>query len=763
MNKAFTFLLFIFIFTSSSSWGGNIVYPWRSTTAIVKSGETFEVWFNASTGQTVNSIELKSAYTVVSASMSMENGNWTYDVLSGYTYNTRITVTVPSDAPADRYDLVLNTSSGNEISYGGVRVVKEYMDNYYLMHISDGHIYQSGYDPIVLLARKSAMIDMANIMDVQIIMETGDNMYNVRNNPHRLVEYFQGIASQKIKGVADASAAYFLLPGNHDAPISNNYANATKEENSKFFNDHWGMQAASFKYGNGRFMMTNNSWNRNEHVYQAHDAVNWLKDTGAGGNFFVSAAHSRTGLHDIIDNYKPLSLVLAGHNHYISGDNPHEFATGSRKIGYIAASIRDHFRFNLFRVNNNTGEYEVVPHNTAVAHALSKGDINDRSTWELNLTLSYVRNNNGSHTDNAATVVNKFNFPISGARARFVMPKGKEYEIKSGNGTIEQQFDGTDFRIIDVKFDVPASSTRSVFIGALGDTGGGDTASVVITSPDDNATFKNTTDFKLTVDASHPSGFEWMMLWADKANEGELVLYLKDQNPWEFDVSGLSAGTYAFFVKAKDNDGGTSDSEKITVTITDDGVGDSVYVVISSPINNTSFDKPTDFKLTVDASHPSGFQWMRLWADKDNEGWAVLHLLNQGPWVFDVKGLSAGIYSFYVRARDYDGGTTDSEKITVTISVATNINSLSANSINIYPNPVSNDVVSVEFALESFSKVSLSVLDMYGSVVSQPLSHQTFDSGTHKINIPLVNAPAGTYFMQITINDIRQTHKVIVM
>jgi predicted MPP superfamily phosphohydrolase len=104
----------------------------------------------------------------------------------------------------------LKTSTGDEVSYGNVKVVKEFKADYYIMHISDGHIYQSGYDPITLLARKSAMIDIANIMDCQIIIETGDNMYNVRNHPEREVDYFLGIESEGIKGMAKARAATFL-------------------------------------------------------------------------------------------------------------------------------------------------------------------------------------------------------------------------------------------------------------------------------------------------------------------------------------------------------------------------------------------------------------------------------------------------------------------------------------------------------------------------------------------------------------------------
>jgi hypothetical protein len=64
---------------------GNIVYPWRSTTAIVKSGETFEVWFNADAGQSVNSVKLKGPFNEVNATMSIVKGNWIYDPLSGNT------------------------------------------------------------------------------------------------------------------------------------------------------------------------------------------------------------------------------------------------------------------------------------------------------------------------------------------------------------------------------------------------------------------------------------------------------------------------------------------------------------------------------------------------------------------------------------------------------------------------------------------------------------------------------------------------------
>ncbi len=191
--------------------------------------------------------------------------------------------------------------------------------------------------------------------------------------------------------------------------------------------------------------------------------------------------------------------------------------------------------------------------------------------------------------------------------------------------------------------------------------------------------------------------------------------------------------------------------------------GEDVYVVVESPADNASFDTTTGFKLSVDASHPSGFEWMRLWIKKDNAESEVYEVINGSPWEFDVYGLEAGAYSFFVRARDNDGGTTDSEEINITLSGATNIKSVPVNIVSVYPNPVCNDALSVEFGLESLSKVSLSVLDMKGSVVSQPFSTQSFQPGTYKLNLPLVNILPGSYFMQITFDGIKQTHKIIVL
>ena len=460
-------ILTLLISFTTGSWGQNIVYPWRATTAILKSGENFEVWFNALPGQTVNSVELIGTYNMVNTSINTINGDWTYDPMSGNKYNTKITVTVPANTPANRYDLVLKTSSGDVTSYGGVKIVKEYKSDYYLMHISDGHIFQNGYDSDAIQQRKSAMLDMANIMDVQVLIETGDNMYNVRNHPEREAYYFLGNSTINTLGVSQISAATFITPGDHEGLNANDFAQGTAQENADFVNDYWGLQSHSFKYGNARFMNINNAWalsatNNNAHQYQVDEAINWLNGPGSGGNFFLTAGHVYDKMHSFINANTKLSLVLAGDKHHVYTTNPFSFTTGSPTIAFIAGSMREHFTFNLFRINNATGAYTTPAGSAGFANALFSGDLGVPSTWVPNLKMTYSTANNGSIDTNIATIENKFSFPILGARVRFVVPKGQTYAAT--NGTIDQEFDGTQFHIIDVLTDVAANSNAQVYI-----------------------------------------------------------------------------------------------------------------------------------------------------------------------------------------------------------------------------------------------------------------------------------------------------------
>jgi len=455
MKQAIFIILFLISFTITV-FCGNIVYPWRATTAIVKGGESFEVWFNADPGQTVSSAILKGRYNTVSTPVTIRTGSWVYDVTSQNSYNTKISVQVPKSAPANRYDIVLNTSTGIVESQAGVKVIKEYKSSYYILHFSDIHAFQNGYEST--MNRLSTIIDIANIIHPEIVFNTGDNLY--LPNDERMNHLFAGNTENGNKGLNQLNAAVFSVAGNHDIDFDKLPEEGFYKEKSDGWNHWWGLQTYNFSYGNGRFMVINNGWHGFNPAQQIAEIQTWLQETGTG-NFRLGAAHIKNKEMTPFDSIANLNLVLIGHNHNIANQNPAPLK--NKPIQYIVNSVRDHMEFNLFKVNEKTGEYTPVGGPTAqVVYVENPEDIKSPALYKPKLTLSFSKPNDGSSATNSATIVNKFGFPVEGASVRFIMPLGKKYKIS--NGKVEQAFDGTLVQVIDVLIDLKPNSTTQIKI-----------------------------------------------------------------------------------------------------------------------------------------------------------------------------------------------------------------------------------------------------------------------------------------------------------
>jgi hypothetical protein len=460
LRKIVTLLtLFICLLFPKTTYAQNIVYPWRAAAAIVKSGESFEVWFNADKGQTVNSVNLKGPYNTVETKHTIQAGNWIYDCTSLNTYNTKITVTVPKTTPADRYDIELSTSTGLVTSLAGVKVIKEYKDSYYIVHFSDIHAFQNGYK--TTLHRLSTVVDVVNTINPEIVFNTGDNLY--RPTDDRMNQIFSGNKVQGLKGLNDLNAATFTVVGNHDTDFDNVAEQGYYVEKSKWWNKWWGLQAYNFKYNNGRFIVINDGWVGFDPTKQIEEATAWLKEAGTG-NFRLGAAHIKESEMLELDKNLNLNMVLVGHNHHIAKTNPGLINT--KTIQYISNSMRDHVEFNLYKIDGKTGFASPVSGPTAQVEYLENPEDQDTpSLYKPKLLLTYTKANDGTNATNAATIVNKFNFRIEEARVRFVMPLGTKYTISKGK--MEQSFDGAKVHIVDVNINLEPNSTNTIEIEAI--------------------------------------------------------------------------------------------------------------------------------------------------------------------------------------------------------------------------------------------------------------------------------------------------------
>ena len=449
-------ILLLAIHFTNLCWCQNIVYPWRAAPAIVKTGESFEVWFNAANDQTVISVVLQGPYNTVSASNTIEKGSWIYDVTSLNTFNTKITVKVPKKTPADRYDIILNTSAGQVTSLAGVKVIKEYKDNYYILHFSDIHAFQNGYP--TTLDRLSTLVDVANIINPEIAFNTGDDLY--RPNEDRMNELFSGNSIKGTKGLNQLNAATFTVVGNHDTDFDNVPEEGFYAEKSKWWNRWWGLQAYNFKYGEGRFMVINDGWDGFDPTKQIEEAAAWLQNAGKG-NFRLGSAHIKDSELLDLDKKVNLNLVLVGHNNHIANQNPRLF--NNKTIQYIVNSMRDNMEFNLYKVNAKTGIFTTVSGPTGqVVYVENPIDQKSPELYKPNLVLNYSNTNDGTVKKNAATIINKFNFPIEDARVRFVMPLRSKYTVTKG--TVDQSFDGTSAHIVDVSINIGPNSSTTIDI-----------------------------------------------------------------------------------------------------------------------------------------------------------------------------------------------------------------------------------------------------------------------------------------------------------
>jgi hypothetical protein len=466
---------------AAGSWG-KIIYPWNAVTSIVKAGEGFEVWFDAAPGQTVRTVELQGPYQTVSIpSIAAATGSWQYDPVSRNTYNTRVAVTVPANTPADRYDLILNTSSGQAISRSAVKVIGEYKSRYKIFHISDSHMGQRVIADGLIEAKHTAFVEMANIINPEMVFVTGDNITWNHHEPafqKRVDLFYQGDDSAGWKGMHDFYAACFVTAGNHDyeEQKGGQPANGCYDAKANFWNHYHGLQYHGFKYGKTRCMVINDGWVGYDFSDQLTGLADWLKGDGAGGHLKLAAYHvSSSGLMGAFADSVDLGLALIGHNHHLGNKNPYRL--DNRLIQYYALSTREYGEFNLFQVDDEAGTYEALGsvntdpaadgygQATGVCRVLANNDQKnnpDASVWVYNLTLEFAHDNAGAVSKNTAILVNRFDFPIPDARVRFVMPKGADYRVSTG--AVEQQFDGDRFRVVDVSVDLNANSTATVNI-----------------------------------------------------------------------------------------------------------------------------------------------------------------------------------------------------------------------------------------------------------------------------------------------------------
>ncbi|MBF0429986.1 MAG: metallophosphoesterase [Fibrobacteria bacterium] len=454
-GKQTAFILVIFLMAGHGLCG-KIIYPWRATTAIVKAGESFTVFFDAESGESIDSVVLVGPYNrITQSSLNIETGDFVYDALTSAAYNTQITVPVEASAPSELYTLILYTTKGEQFSKSAVKVVKAYKTSYTIMHMSDTHISRhkkNGYAQE--LEWFTNLVDIANIIGPDLVFITGDCSNELTENGDFSAEErwdFVYNGHENLQGFHGIHSPVFTLPGNHDYYKTSNGA--------AYWNTHNGIRMHHFTFGESRYMVLDNSQGDDLAAQLSHHQ-SWLDSVGPG-SFRGMAEHKTDRVdHDFLDNNN-VQLIMEGHTHLV-WQMPDQSSTGFRGTTPTLYSIPGSAsNITSATGRDNIGWFRLLYVNGASVDTITRlqyadNTEEDPSQHNVKLRIEYSGDGEGNQTGNQASIINEFDQEFPNCLVRFVLPKGN-YDVSAG--TIEQVIQNDTVTVLDVRMDIQANST----------------------------------------------------------------------------------------------------------------------------------------------------------------------------------------------------------------------------------------------------------------------------------------------------------------
>jgi Subtilase family/Bacterial Ig domain/Fervidolysin N-terminal prodomain/F5/8 type C domain len=196
-------------------------------------------------------------------------------------------------------------------------------------------------------------------------------------------------------------------------------------------------------------------------------------------------------------------------------------------------------------------------------------------------------------------------------------------------------------------------------------TGGNTPPSVAITSPANGATFTTPATIPVTAAASDSDGaIQLVDFYADGVAIGTATA-----SPYTITWTGAIAGTHTLTAVASDNQGATTTSAPVSVTVAAGNVPPTV--AITSPADSATFTSPATIPIVATAGDADGVvEQVAFYANGTLIGTAT-----SSPYTVTWTGVAAGSYTLTAVATDNVGATSTSAPVHITTDpIANRIN-----------------------------------------------------------------------------------------
>jgi hypothetical protein len=180
---------------------------------------------------------------------------------------------------------------------------------------------------------------------------------------------------------------------------------------------------------------------------------------------------------------------------------------------------------------------------------------------------------------------------------------------------------------------------------------------VAISSPANHAVYTAGANVVLNANAADADGTVIKV----EFYQGSTLLGQSTTAPYSFTWNSPSTGNYNLTAKATDNNGGTTVSDTIKIT-----VNTLPTIAISSPVDLAAFTAGTDLTIDVNATDLDG----TVAKVEFYQGSTLLGQSTTAPYNFTWTNLPVGTYALTAKATDNYGGTTTSTAVNVTVSAA---------------------------------------------------------------------------------------------
>ena len=184
---------------------------------------------------------------------------------------------------------------------------------------------------------------------------------------------------------------------------------------------------------------------------------------------------------------------------------------------------------------------------------------------------------------------------------------------------------------------------------------------VNLTSPVNGSTYTAPATVNLVATASDSDG----TIASVRFYSGTTLLNTDTSSPYTYSWTGVGAGSYALRAVAQDNQGATSTSTVVNITVYSSGtpVNQPPTVNLTSPVNGSTYTAPATIALAATASDPDG----TVVNVRFYQGNTLIGTDTSAPYEGAWLGVSAGTYQLRAVAIDDLGATSTSTVVTVTV------------------------------------------------------------------------------------------------